>query len=156
MDVPLPSGDGASSPSSPPEQQPTRPVFALVPHSEPRCRVFVDKEQQDSSVYVSFKVPRRPIATPEQFLHHLRQMVFQQALSARLFRICRAHEPPFFSASVSDDSLTASVDSFVLTAQSLEGGTLVALRALLEEVRGAARGRGEWQGEWRGLKGAVA
>ena len=141
--MPLPRGDGASSSSSPPElqqqqQQPERPVFELVPHTEPRCKVFVDREQQDSSVYVSFKVPRRPIATPEQFLHHLHQMVFQQALSARLFRTSRLNEPPFFAASVSDDSLTSSVDSFVLVAQALEGGTLVALRALLTEVGGEA------------------
>jgi hypothetical protein len=54
---------GSEAPSSsdtgsaqPPLQPPT---YGLVPHSEPRCRVFVDKEQQDSSVYLSFKVPRR-------------------------------------------------------------------------------------------------
>jgi hypothetical protein len=67
-------------------------------------------------------------------------MAFQQALSARLFHISRRHEPPFFSASAADESLTSSVDSFVLTAQALEGGTLVALEALLTEVGGGPVG----------------
>ncbi len=35
-----------------------RPLATFAPHSTPRYRVFVDKEQQDSSVYVSFKVDK--------------------------------------------------------------------------------------------------
>ncbi len=89
------------------------------------------------TVHVHCHAARRPISTPAEFLEHLQVMVFQQALSARLFKIARQQEPPFFAASTSDDSLTSSVDSFVLAAQTLEGGSLEALEALLTEVGSA-------------------
>lgn len=59
------------------EAQPTAPPPPLPHHSTPtpstpRFCVFVDREAQDSALYISWKVPARPTRTPGQYLEVLK------------------------------------------------------------------------------------
>eukprot|EP00877_Chromochloris_zofingiensis_P010304 jgi/Chrzof1/5527/Cz16g06120.t1 len=110
------------------------PAYNWVPHSEPRFCAFADKEAQDSVVYVSFKVDRRLISTPAEFIEHLKDLLFQQCFNSRLYRLSRAADPPFFMASVGDEGICRGVDAYVLTAVAKEGQTLRALEAALLEL----------------------
>ncbi|GIL74679.1 hypothetical protein Vretimale_2315 [Volvox reticuliferus] len=125
-------GSGASRSNS----SPAAPVprFDYVPHAEPRFKVLVDREAQHPLVYVSYKHPRTRISTPEDFLEHLTISVFEVALNNRLYKISRLREPPFASASVSEESLCATTGSCVLSATAMDGQVLTALESLLTEV----------------------
>ncbi|WIA32467.1 hypothetical protein OEZ86_003287 [Tetradesmus obliquus] len=103
-------------------------------HSEPRFCVFADREAQDSGLYLSWKVPSRPTATPAQYLEVMKDVLFQACLNGRLYRLSRARDPPFFSASLADESACAAVDMFVLGVVCEEKQTLRALEAVLVEL----------------------
>lgn len=55
-------------------------------------------------------------------------------LNHRLYRLSRARDPAFFSASMSDESACGSVDMFVLGVVCEEKKTLRALEAVLTEL----------------------
>mmetsp|Transcript_12208 Transcript_12208/g.26250 ORF Transcript_12208/g.26250 Transcript_12208/m.26250 type:complete len:1102 (+) Transcript_12208:74-3379(+) len=124
-------GTGRSRDTGPP---PAIPRFTLSQHEVPRCKVMVDKEAQDSTVFVSFKHPRSKTTTPAEFLEHLLDLLFEVALAGRLFKLSRLVDPPFVMASAAEEPLTSTIQSFVLTAVALEGCTLRALETLLTEV----------------------
>ncbi|KAL6755922.1 Metalloenzyme, LuxS/M16 peptidase-like protein [Haematococcus lacustris] len=122
---------GASRDSSP-----ARPVpcFGFADHEEPRYKVFVDKEVQDAQVWVSFKYRPLAVSTPADFLKVVERWVFHEVLNTRLYKLSRGPDPPFASANVSDDPLTATTHSRVLAASAMEGQALRALESLLTEV----------------------
>ena len=51
----------------------------------------------------------------------LQDLVFEFALSNRLFKLSRLTDPPFSTASISQEPLTATVQSKVLSAVVMEG-----------------------------------
>ncbi|KAG2499479.1 hypothetical protein HYH03_002426 [Edaphochlamys debaryana] len=124
---------GAAASRSP-EPPPPLPRFDYAPHETPRYKVLVDRETEHPLVYVSYKHPRMRISTPSDFLDHLALALFEIALNNRLYKLTRLPEPPFASASVSDEPLCATAGSCVLSATALEGQALPALEALLTEV----------------------
>lgn len=71
-----------------------------MPHNQPRFKVFIDKEAQQSLVHVSFKTETAPVATPAQYLSSLREDLFHTAMNSRFFRIGRRQNPPFYNAQV--------------------------------------------------------
>ncbi|KAJ9517538.1 hypothetical protein QJQ45_024978 [Haematococcus lacustris] len=115
---------------------PARPVpcFGFADHEEPRYKVFVDKEVQDAQVWVSFKYRPLAVSTPADFLKVVERWVFHEVLNTRLYKLSRGPDPPFASANVSDDPLTATTHSRVLAASAMEGQALRALESLLTEV----------------------
>ncbi|KAF5842254.1 peptidase M16 inactive domain-containing protein, partial [Dunaliella salina] len=119
-----------------PAPAPQLPIFDFTPHTQPRYKVFIDKEVQESTVFVSFKQKRPPMSTPKQLLDHFESYVFQEVLNTRLFKLSREQEPPFAVAAVSEEPLCATTQSLVLTAVAMEGPehVLLALETLLVEV----------------------
>jgi hypothetical protein len=51
-------------------------------------------------------------------------ILFQACLNGRLYRLSRAQDPPFFSASLADESACAAVDMFVMGVVCEEKKTL--------------------------------
>ena len=168
--------------------------MTLSPPGSLRCKVMVDKEAQESSVYVSFKTTRSGLTSPAEYLeymkvrqrlrkgrvqgggprsgvltlgstwisgrrgscqggkcpspsgpglweltrtalsfrlfnlppHHppLQDRVFETALSSRLFKLSRETDPPFASAALGQEPLTATIQTHTLTATPMEGGSL--------------------------------
>lgn len=62
--------------------------------------MFVDKETQQSLVYVSFKHDVDKVTTPAEYLADQRRGLFVIAMNARLYRIGRKPDPPFYHAMV--------------------------------------------------------
>ncbi|EFJ46689.1 hypothetical protein VOLCADRAFT_105434 [Volvox carteri f. nagariensis] len=124
-------GSGASRSSETPIPPPR---FEYVPHAEPRFKVLIDRETQHPVVYVSYKHPRIRISTPGDFLEHLTLSIFEVAINNRLYKISRQRQPPFASASVSEEPLCATTGSCVLSATAMDGEALTALESLLTEV----------------------
>lgn len=50
--------------------------------------------------------------------------LFMICLNQRLYRLSRARDPPFFSASLSDEATCGAVDMYVLAASCEEGRVL--------------------------------
>ena len=101
--------------------------FLTVADPNPRSPL---QEAQESTVYVSFKTERSANMTPNQYLRQLRGLVFESALSNRLFKLSRGADPPFASASVGSEPLTVSITSNTLSATAYTEGDDAALRAL--------------------------
>jgi hypothetical protein len=80
-----------------------------VPHAAPRFRAFTDAEAQQSLVHLSFKHPTPPVKTPREYLDYLKESLFQVAFNARLFRLGRRQDPPFFAATVGGRLLPVSL-----------------------------------------------
>lgn len=72
----------------------------LAPHDQPRFKVFIDKEAQQSLLHVSFKVDTENVTTPAEYLCSMREDLFQTAMNSRFFRIGRRPDPPFYNAQV--------------------------------------------------------
>jgi len=72
----------------------------LVPHSQPRFKVFTDKEAQQSLVHISFKMENVPVSTFEEYVDRLREDLFHTAMNSRFFRMGRRQDPPFYNAQV--------------------------------------------------------
>ncbi|GAX81449.1 hypothetical protein CEUSTIGMA_g8878.t1 [Chlamydomonas eustigma] len=119
------------------QDPPPLPSHSYEAHVEPRFKVTVDKEAQESTVFLCFKVSCTGCMTPEQFLEQLKEMVFENILTTRLFKLSRGNDPPFVSAAVAKEPLTTTVQSYTLTAAAMMGGkgaVLMALESLLMEV----------------------
>jgi hypothetical protein len=59
------------------------------------CRfcVFADREAQDSALYLSWKVPSRPTATPAQYLEVMKVRLYSTTcLQTGLLYVCRQIE----------------------------------------------------------------
>ncbi|BDA41495.1 probable zinc protease PqqL [Coccomyxa sp. Obi] len=113
---------------------PVIPRCPLAPHNQPRFKVFIDKEAQQSLLHVSFKMDTENVTTPAEYLCSLREDLFQTAMNSRFFRIGRRPDPPFYNAQIGSEQITATIRSVVLTASTQEKNTLRALEALLSEL----------------------
>lgn len=78
----------------------------LAPHDQPRFKVFIDKEAQQSLLHVSFKMDTENVTTPAEYLCSMREDLFQTAMNSRFFRIGRRPDPPFYNAQVKIRSQT--------------------------------------------------
>jgi len=52
---------------------------------------------------------------------HAQSWVFQEVLNTRLFKLSREQEPPFATASISEEALCSTTQSVVLSAVAMEG-----------------------------------
>ena len=95
--------------------------YSFMPHLKPRCKVMIDKEAQETTVYVSFKLDRQGTITPAQYLEQIKDLAFQSVVSSRLFKLSRGTDPPFSSAGVGQEALTVSIMSNTLTATAIDG-----------------------------------
>lgn len=71
-----------------------------MPHSQPRFKVFTDKEAQQSLVHISFKMENVPVSTFKEYVDRLREDLFHTAMNSRFFRMGRRQDPPFYNAQV--------------------------------------------------------
>ena len=76
-----------------------------MPHDKARLCAFVDKDQQDASVQVSFNHQRRKVDTAAASVAVLKGPLFQVALNNKLAKISRKPNPPFCFAEVTQATL---------------------------------------------------
>lgn len=61
-----------------------------------------------------------PPSPPPLHACQMQDEIFMICLNTRLYRLSRAREPPFFSASMSDEATCNAVDMYVLSASCQE------------------------------------
>ncbi|KAK3250341.1 hypothetical protein CYMTET_40280 [Cymbomonas tetramitiformis] len=119
-----------------PDAPPLRPLksFDFMPHNVPRYSAHVDKETQQSVCYISFKHPKKQLLSAFDHREHMIGELFSIIMNSRFFKISRQTNPPFYTASTQSEEPCRPVQGLGLTAACEEGGTLVAIEALLKEV----------------------
>lgn len=125
---------GVAPPPDAPSPAPPLRVEPFAPHAEPRATCHYERELTDSTVQLSFKAPRAPLATAAQLRRQIAHELFEACLNARLFRASRGASPPHYSASADMDAPLLSVDMTILSAKAFAGGIVPALRALATQL----------------------
>ena len=87
-------------------------MLVLQDRGKDRATVWVFR-QRDATMFVSF-------GNPTCCLPVLQDEIFMICLNQRLYRLSRAREPPFFSATLSDEATCNAVDMYVLSASCEE------------------------------------
>lgn len=113
----------------------TAPVAVPFPsHDAPRLSVFSDPEATGTSVSVDCKRPRQDVKNHADYRRTIREHLFHEALSSRLYKMAVSPDPPFFSAVTSLSFPTSIMETCVLGVSVQEGQELAGLEATLLEV----------------------
>ncbi|KAK9797738.1 hypothetical protein WJX73_003633 [Symbiochloris irregularis] len=112
------------------------PSFGIVPHSQPRFLVTVDRESQSSLVQVNFTFPQPSLSRPCDYLQEFRQQAFDSAMQRRFFIMSQQEDPPFHMAVSGCAPICAAACSRAVTASVSEnrGSIAHALEAILTEL----------------------
>ncbi|HEY6361187.1 MAG TPA: insulinase family protein [Vicinamibacterales bacterium] len=111
-----------------------RTVYPIPPHPETRYVTVSDREAQGSSVSVIYKRPLQPFRTVGDYRRLLVRALVNQMINARFTEIARQPEAPFIRASVGDETLGRTVESFTVSARVDDGAIEKGVAALTQEV----------------------
>ena len=118
-----------------PARRRVRPSIAVPPNDSTLVSIATDPEQQVGTVFVLYKHPALVERTVADYRKSLLGQLYNYMLNARLNEISRRADAPFSVASSGYGGFVRSTDVYQLTAAAKEGGTLVALEAILVEAR---------------------
>ena len=113
---------------------PPIPRFPWAPHDQLRCRIFADKENEQTRVFITFKSDSRAMATPADYLYYMKHQLFHSVMNNRLFKVCRQEDAPFYSASFSSDTFVRVCAVHQVSIMPLEDRILEAIEATQTEL----------------------
>lgn len=112
-----------------------RPTYPIPPHAETLVSVVADPEAQGSNATLVFKNPARTTTTVADYRRDLVESLVSQMFNARLSEIARRPDAPFLAAGADQETLGRTVEAYMLSARTADGGIDRGLAAVVAEAR---------------------
>jgi zinc protease len=117
-----------------PVDEKPRPVYSIPLNGANQFLIITDKDAQRTSLQVLMKHPHKNLRTNSEFLDHIKQGLFNQAMSNRLQSISQKNAGNYLAANAGITTVMANVDAFQAIIAARPGDLKKAVNAFWSEI----------------------